>query len=208
MNNLALAYSQAGRREQCLALLEETVRLKQARLGPESLDTLTSVYNLAVEYKGAGKYAEAVPMYRKWLASERRRLPAGDPVLTGTLTPLGVCLLRSGQPAEAEPVLRESLALGQKKRPDSWVTFDAQSLLGDALRAQAKYADAEPLLKEGYEGLKQRQDKILHGPKAHVAEALERLVRLYDAWGKPEEAARRRTELEAARGDAKAPAGP
>jgi hypothetical protein len=35
--------------------------------------------------------------------------------------------------------------------------------------------------------------------KGRVPAALERLVQLYDAWGKPDEAARWRQELEAAR---------
>ena len=57
---------------------------------------------------------------------------------------------------------------------------------------------AEPLLKDGYEGLKQRQDKIPEMfRKLRLTEALERLVELYERWERPEQAARWRKELAA-----------
>src|SRR5262249_11881503 len=112
------------------------------------------------------------------------------------------------KPEEAEPVLRECLALRQKKRPDIWTTFDAQSLLGGALLAQKKYAEAEPLLREGYEGLRQRQDRIPDHGKARVTEALERLAQLYDAWDRPVDAAKWRKELDEAKAAVKTKAQP
>jgi eukaryotic-like serine/threonine-protein kinase len=95
-------------------------------------------------------------------------------------------------------VLREGLAIQEKKQPDAWTTFNTQSILGVALLVQKKYADAEPLLRKGYEGLKQRAAQIPPQSKqVCLTRALERLVRLYDAWDRPEEAARWRKELEA-----------
>jgi hypothetical protein len=55
------------------------------------------------------------------------------------------------------------------------------------------YAAAEPLLLNGYKGLRQTAAQI---PRR---DTLERLVQLYDAWGKPDEAAKWRKEAEAAR---------
>ena len=52
---------------------------------------------------------------------------------------------------------------------------------------------------EGYEGMNRRRPKIPASDKARLDEALQRLVQLYDAWGKPDEAARWRKELEALR---------
>src|SRR5439155_20309113 len=98
--------------------------------------------------------------------------------------------MQAGRPAEAEPVLRECLALREKTQPDDWITFHNRSLLGGALLAQKKPAEAEPLLLQGYEGLKQREAKIPAASKVRVAEALERLVQLYEATGRPEEAAK------------------
>lgn len=58
--------------------------------------------------------------------------------------------------------------------------------------------DAWPPRPAGYEGMKQRADKIPPQAKdLRLRVALDRLVQLYDVWGKPDEAARWRKELEA-----------
>jgi TolA-binding protein len=69
-------------------------------------------------------------------------------------------------------------------------------MLGEALLGQKKYADAEPLLLKGYQGMKQREAKIPPQGKPRLREALERLVQLYEATGKKDEAARWRKELD------------
>ena len=48
---------------------------------------------------------------------------------------------------------------------------------------------AEPLLRAGYEGMRQREGKIPPIYKFRLTEAIERLAQLYEAWGKPEKAA-------------------
>ena len=97
----------------------------------------------------------------------------------------------------AEGFLRESLAIREQKEPDAWTTFNTQSMLGGALLGQKKYADAEPLLLKGYEGMKAREKTIPPQGKVRLSEALERLVQLYEAMGKKDEAAKWRKELEA-----------
>ena len=79
--------------------------------------------------------------------------------------------------------------------PNYWQRFHIESLLGESLRGRKKFGDAEPHLKEGYEGMWQRADKIPAPLKRHLTEAGERIVRLYDEWGKPEEAAKWRAKL-------------
>ena len=72
----------------------------------------------------------------------------------------GRALFASKDFTRAEPLLRECLAIREKTQPDDWTTFNTQSLLGGALLGQKKYADAEPLLLKGYEGMKQREKTI------------------------------------------------
>jgi hypothetical protein len=98
-------------------------------------------------------------------------------------------LLVEGKFAEAEPLARECLALREKIIPDDWRRFNAQSMLGGSLLGQKKYADAEPLLLSGYEGLKQRADQIPAAGSMRPQEALQRLVQLYEETGRPELAA-------------------
>jgi hypothetical protein len=70
-------------------------------------------------------------------------------------------------------------------------------MLGEALAGRQKYADAEPLLLAGYDGLKEHEATIPPQGKFRLTDALRRLVSLYDALGKQEEAAVWRTQLEA-----------
>jgi hypothetical protein len=98
-------------------------------------------------------------------------------------------LLKFGLPGDAEPVLRECLAIRLQKEPDAWTTFNTKSMLGAALLGQKKYADAEPLLLAGYEGMTQRAAKIPPQGQVRLTEALEQLVQFYDDSGEPKKAA-------------------
>ena len=73
-------------------------------------------------------------------------------------------------------------------------------MLGEALVGQKQYAAAEPLLVQGYEGMKQREAKMPPQAKdLRLREALERLVQLYGACGKKDKAAEWRKKLEEAK---------
>jgi len=66
------------------------------------------------------------------------------------------------------------------------------------LLGQKKLAEAEPLLLDGYQGMKEREAAIPGQGATRIPEALERLVRLYEAKGNETEAAAWRSKLEAA----------
>ena len=131
------------------------------------------------------------------LPEARKALPKDSPQLAGLLAQIGLGLLEQKKWTEAEPLLRECLAIREKTQPDVWSTFNTKSLLGGALLGQKKYAEAEPLLLAGYEGMKQREKTIPEQGKIRLPEAVERLVQLYEATGKKDEAAKWRKELEA-----------
>jgi hypothetical protein len=90
--------------------------------------------------------------------------------------------------------LQGRLAIREKTQPDAWTTFNTQSMLGGALLGQKKHADAEPLLLKGYEGMKQREKTIPPPGKVRLPEALDRLIALYTATNKPDEAKKWRAE--------------
>jgi hypothetical protein len=64
---------------------------------------------------------------------------------------------------------------------------------------QKKYQGAEPLLLAGYEGMKKQEAKIPAQGKIRLTEVLERLVQLYEATDKKDDAAKWRKELEASK---------
>ena len=101
----------------------------------------------------------------------------------------------------AETYLRDCLTIGEKKLPDPGAPglFNTKSMLGGALAGQKKFQEAEPLLVEGYSGMKDREANIPPAVKTRLPEAIRRLVDLYTAWEKPDDAAKWRKELEASK---------
>jgi serine/threonine protein kinase len=187
MNNLALAYYYAGKLDLALPLWEETVKLQKAKLGPEHPGTLTSMNNLASGYDAVKQFDKAELLYRKRLRLEKQKSGGDSPAYAGALAALGLNLLHQKKWTDAEPLLRECLVIREKTQPDVWSTFNAKSLLGEALSGQKKYAAAEPLLLAGYEGMKQREAKISAQGKIRILEALDRLIELSTAANKPDE---------------------
>ncbi len=111
------------------------------------------------------------------------------PRIARVLASLGELKLAQDNYSDAEAYLRQALQIRDKATPNAWERYYAQSLLGDALAGQRKYAEAEPLLLSGYRGLLQRRDLMPFESKANVQRARQEIARLYNQWGKSEQAA-------------------
>jgi serine/threonine protein kinase/lipopolysaccharide biosynthesis regulator YciM len=194
MNNLALGYWAAGNLDRALFLLEETLPLMKAKLGLDYPGTINTMSNLAQGYLAAGKLDQAVSLLRELVDLERRQAGADSPRYARVLTSMGLAFLRQKDWSDAAAILREALAIRQAKEPDDWTTFNTRSLLGGALLGQKKYADAEPLLRAGYEGMKQRADKIPPPSKTRLVEALNPLIELAEATNRSVEVKRWKEE--------------
>ncbi|HKS95501.1 MAG TPA: tetratricopeptide repeat protein, partial [Terriglobia bacterium] len=102
---------------------------------------------------------------------------------------LALADLSQGKFTASEPLAREAVDFCRKKQPEDWERFRAESLLGASLAGEKKYAEAEPLLLEGYQGMLARKDRIDVPNRYHLELAHRWLVQLYQAWGKPDQAA-------------------
>jgi tetratricopeptide (TPR) repeat protein/tRNA A-37 threonylcarbamoyl transferase component Bud32 len=196
---LARVYQMQARYEEAEALLREAVPAARKTLGLEHPRTQLFIGSFSEVQARLGKPGAAEPLLRELAAAVRDKAGDDAPEHAAPLALLAANLLAQGKYAEAEGVARTCLAIREKKQPQDWTTFQARSLLGAALLGQGKHADAEPLLVQGYQGLQERAQAIPPQSRGCVPEALGRLVALYDAWGKPGEAAKWRKELEAAR---------
>jgi serine/threonine protein kinase len=109
------------------------------------------------------------------------------------------CLVEKGDRAAAEEALRDGLKTLQANLPAGHPELAAaQVRLAAVLADQQRHADAESLLLAAHESLKAHpQAAASDFLKERRADAADRLARLYDAWGKPDEAAKWRKELEA-----------
>lgn len=212
--NLATTYCNARRFNEAQDVYEGLLPLLRSKLGAADRDTLTTMSNLAALYQNQSRYADAAALAKERLESVRVVSAKESPELTAALAQTGLTLLQTQAWSEAEAVLRECLALREKQAPDDWRTFSTRSMLGgallgqarqvqatDAAAAAAKSGEAEPFLIQGYEGMQQREATIPAVGKIRLSEALQRLVDLYTALGKPDEAAKWQEKLGALKVD-------
>jgi serine/threonine protein kinase/tetratricopeptide (TPR) repeat protein len=187
MNNLAAGYLAAGQLDKSLPLFEETLTRMRSKHGSEHPVTLDSMGNLAGAYLAARQPQNALPIFLEFLTGQKKRL-GEDLRFAGIQASVAAALIKSNEYIAAEPILRECLAIREKLDSDAWTTFDTMSMLGASLIGQKKYAEAEPLLLGGCEGMMQRQDKIPKTSWGQMTDAQNRLVQLYNATGSKEKA--------------------
>jgi serine/threonine protein kinase len=186
MNSLGMVLHGERKFAEAETILRQVLEAKRRVQGPEHPDTLNSSNNLMIFLLDQGKAAEAEPLLRELLRIRRKAVPVDSLAIANTLSPLGWALIDTGRAAEAEPLLREALAIRQAAMPPGhWAKASTESILGACLAAQGRYAEAESLLRESLAVLRSAP----HVPPERVRQALGRVIALYDAWGKPGEAA-------------------
>ena len=189
MDNLADVYAAQGKYTQAEALFNQTLGIARRVLGSEHPATLVFLADLASMYQRQGKFAMGETYTAQALAGRRHALGSENPDTMTSAADLALDYQSEGKFAESEPLAREAMGFNRKKQPDDWQGFRAESLLGSSLTGQKKYAEAEPLLLEGYQGMLARKDRMTAGDWYHLDRAREWIVQLYQAWGKPEKAA-------------------
>ena len=136
-----------------------------------------------------GKYELARTYAAQVLTGRRHALGSENPDTMASAADLALAYVSEGKFAEGEPLAREALEFNRKNQPDDWQKFNAESLLGESFAGRKKYAEAEPLLVEGYQGILARKDRVAVPDRYHLQGAHEWVIQLYQAWGKPEKAA-------------------
>jgi len=188
MNNLADDYADEGKYVQAEELFSQTLAIASRVEGPEHPDTVFFMSDFAGMYQRKGSYAMAQKYASQALAGRRHALGSEDPDTMASAADLALAYVSQGKFAEAEPLAREAVETDQKKQPDDWQRFRAESLLGASLAGQKKYAEAEPLLLEGYQGMLARKNRIGVPDRYHLQQAHRWLVQLYKNWGRPRKA--------------------
>ena len=200
LNNLANVLAQKGDWAGAEAVQREALALGRKLHGNEHPGVAFSLSNLAIVLMEQGSYAEAEALHREALAMRRKLLGNESPNVAMTLTGLAETLCRTGRSGEAEPHAREAIAVFRKTLPAGHpYTAEAESVLGGCLTLSRRYAEAEPLLLGSYPVLEARM-----GARSLEARwALRRTVRLYEAWGRADQAAQYRARLPPASADAR-----
>lgn len=197
VNNLAQLYRDRGRLEEAAQLLDDAAAHARKRLGLNHPQTQRTIVTQAEVFAKQNRLDLAELRLRE-LADYYRDKPGTDRLTYAHhLERLAENLLEQKKFAQAETAARTSSAIADKLQPDKWSTFRVQSLLGAALLGEKKFAEAEPLLLRGYEGMKTHATNIPKNERVQLTRALERVCQLYEAWGKKSEAIAWRKKLAA-----------
>ena len=202
MHDLALIALTRGDYPAAEAGLRQALVLQRKALGdrhPVVAATLNSIARVLREQR---RFDEAAAAEQEAIAIARAAFVI-DHQLVGIYTiNLGSMELARNHPAEAERLLRDGLRIRSRApglvptrrrtvREDDWSLGAARSLLGASLLAQRRYPEAESALLEARREL----EALPAAGGAEMKVALARLVELYIAWGKREQAASYRTLL-------------
>jgi serine/threonine protein kinase len=190
MHDLGLVYRDLGRYRDAVPLLEQAAAKLEVLKGPDAPDTVYTLETLAEVYQKLGKLDQANRVMRKVIHRLGKRDIRRLLHSAYYRVHLAQNLLKQRKPGEAESVLRESLAIYEKQEAGNPWRFVGLSLLGEALMDQQRYAAAEALLLQGYEGLRAHDASGQAEWKPRRADALRRVVRFYEVTRQPEKARR------------------
>ena len=137
---------------------------------------------------------KAVEVWREHLDMWRAATPADELWLTNILIEYGTALLKNDQAADAEPLLRECLSIREKALVSAEVWFrntkTTRRLLGECLTRQG--ADPSLALAARIEKLREAETILVELANTALdddkAEAVLRVVELYEAWNTAEPA--------------------
>ena len=151
---------------------------------------------LALVCRDLGKFTEAEELLREAVGNCARIMGDESYRTYAFRKHLGDVLVSTGKLEEAESLLRELIdftsGFPRESRRRNLDLAQARSSLGACLAAQERFAEAEPLLTEGFEGLRREMGET----SGSAFKTLKEIVDLYEAWGKEDKAEEFRRLLE------------
>jgi tetratricopeptide (TPR) repeat protein len=182
---IAIVLMRQRRHAELIPWLQATLERDLQALGGDDPRVEDDRLKLAAALADAGQFPAAEELLRSLLERWSPRLPADHPDLAAYRSLLGDVLTCSGRAGAAEPMLREALrSREQVLGKDHTLTAITRGYLGHCLAKLDRYAEAEPLLLAAWETLARSPERAPH----RLADLKERLVRLYESWGKPAQA--------------------
>ncbi|MFH1418485.1 MAG: serine/threonine-protein kinase [Planctomycetota bacterium] len=203
LHNLGRVLGEKGDITGAEEAFREALAMRQKLHGKKHADVAATLTSLAGVLWEKGDCSEAERLSRqaikihkaKWLFKDRKAMAGAQAIF-------GAALCAEGRPEEAEPVLRECLKTRRETLSEGhWMIANAESLLGGCLADQGRFEEAEPLLTGSHAAIK-ADSGFRH---RRWVEAIERTTRMYEAWGRPEQAAEFRQMLKQAESPSSAP---
>jgi eukaryotic-like serine/threonine-protein kinase len=147
------------------------------------------LYHLGRYAEAEAKIVECLKIYRKWITPQYLNFATA-------ITIQGMIYSKTNREAEAEKLLREAVRIRAQYMPEGhFLRAMTDGELGEFLAVQKRFDESEPLLLHSYEALKKSQSP--NSPR--LTSALQRLVALYDYWGRTDMATQYRRQLSASK---------
>jgi serine/threonine protein kinase len=202
MHWLAMTYTDMGRFKDSMALHAKVLEGLEATHGPRHVSMAWPMQTFAEACQRAGNLDRADQLLRDALELNALELNQNKEAAlmkrnmkANYLGWLALNLLWQERHGDAERIAREAIAIDQIEK---FRRFYWTSVLGAALLGQKKHADAEPLLLQGYAGMKQSEKGMPEGERRRaLTDAVERVVLLYEVTEQPEKARAWREKLKA-----------
>jgi len=179
----------AGRMEEAEAVAKDVLAIARELQGDHNRDVASAMLNLGIIVRERGRPAEAIEHFSDSATMIRGIQPVNRSELAKAVGGLGMALLDVGRVADAEAPLRECMAIRlESMAPDHPNMAMIRSAVGVVLTEQGKFDEAEPLLVDALRVLR----SVGNATPSNVTSARQRVVRLYELWGKPELASKYR----------------
>ncbi|MCH8251533.1 MAG: serine/threonine protein kinase [Planctomycetes bacterium] len=177
--------------------LREALGIVRSNRGDDHWTVAVCLETLATVIADRGDPSAAEVMIHQALEIQRRSSAPEHPRIGKFLGSLGAILLQRGQLAAAESELTKSLQILRGALPvGHWRIALVKSSLGECLVRQERFDEAEPLLLESLPMLRESRGTS----STAYRRTLTRIIDLYDAWNKPDEAAEYRSTSKAGGG--------
>ena len=171
--------------EKAESYLRHALQIYLKAHGPEHTRVAEVLNSLGRLLHAQGHHDEAEHAYERALDIRRQRLGESHKSVADTKKNFAALLLTRGEPATAGVLLDQALTVLRRSMPESdWTLADAEGVLGMYLLDLGCFEEAESILIKSYRIISE-----VKGDQAiHTRNAASRLVELYEAWGREEEA--------------------
>ena len=172
--------------EEAEQLYRQALALRRKLFGESHPSLAITMNNLATLLRAKGNYEEAEALFRQSLALRRKLFGETHHETATSIRNLGDLFFAKGQYDEALRLYQQALDIYQKSLPpDHWMVNLTRSHIGGCLTQLKRYREAEEQLLTAHAGL-----KTVRGDQHDLTrKAVSRLIELYEAWGKPDQAA-------------------
>ena len=184
LENLGGVYFRTGRFDESLAAVAQVLDIRRRKLGPESLAVARTLHNRAVVETGAGRRESAAATFAEALPRMRALLGADHPEVAQALCQLGQAQEgREGLRRCRTAVPRGPRAANREARRREHRGGVEPGATGRGARPRSALPGGGGAPPRGDQPGRQADERLDKEAKAE-------LVKLYEAWGRPAEAAK------------------